>query len=189
MLTFNPDGILNGANDITIVGTYAYICCDAGLVVVRIDDPKKPEGDRRPRRAVPEASVARCRRSSATPSSATRRASRCSTSPTWRSPGRSSRMKLPDAHNIYLARTYAYVAAGKNGLVILDIENPDQPQDRPGLQRRRLHQRPARREAGHHLRQRVRLPGRRQERHARRAADRRRTRRATTASARGRRRS
>ena len=30
---------------------------------------------------------------------------------------------MPDAHNIYLARTYAYVAAGKQGLVILDIEN------------------------------------------------------------------
>ena len=34
---------------------------------------------------------------------------------------------LEDAHNIYLARTYAYVAAGKNGLVILDIEKPDAP--------------------------------------------------------------
>jgi len=29
------------------------------------------------------------------------------------------------AHSIYLARTYAYVAAGKKGLVILDIENPE----------------------------------------------------------------
>ena len=30
-LTFNPGGILCGARAITIVGTYAYICCDAGL--------------------------------------------------------------------------------------------------------------------------------------------------------------
>ena len=42
-LTFNPDGLLCGANAITIVGTYAYICCDAGLVVVDLDDPKKPK--------------------------------------------------------------------------------------------------------------------------------------------------
>ena len=42
-LTFNPDGILCGAEAITIVGTYAYICCDAGLVVLRLDDPKKPK--------------------------------------------------------------------------------------------------------------------------------------------------
>ncbi len=28
-LTFNPNGLLNGAESITIVGTYAYICCEA----------------------------------------------------------------------------------------------------------------------------------------------------------------
>jgi hypothetical protein len=36
-------------------------------------------------------------------------------------------LPLHDARNIYLARTYAYVAAGKEGLVILDIERPAQP--------------------------------------------------------------
>ena len=77
---------------------------------------------------------------------------------------------MADAHSIYLARTYAYVAAGAHGLVILDIEKPGRAQDRSGLQRRRLHQRPARREARHHLCQRVCLPGRRQERLARGAA-------------------
>ena len=41
-LTFNPDGILKGAKGITIVGTYAYISCDAGLVVVALEDPKHP---------------------------------------------------------------------------------------------------------------------------------------------------
>ena len=50
-MTFNPDGILNGAKAITIVGTYAYICCDAGLVVVSLDDPKQPVGHGGARRA------------------------------------------------------------------------------------------------------------------------------------------
>ena len=36
-------------------------------------------------------------------------------------------LPMREAHNIYVARTYAYVAAGKQGLVILDIENPTQP--------------------------------------------------------------
>jgi hypothetical protein len=36
-------------------------------------------------------------------------------------------MDLPEAHSIYLARTYAYVAAGSRGLVVLDIEKPEQP--------------------------------------------------------------
>ena len=32
-----------------------------------------------------------------------------------------------DAHNLYLARTYAYVAAGHDGLAIVDIEKPEKP--------------------------------------------------------------
>lgn len=34
---------------------------------------------------------------------------------------------MRDARGIYLARTYAYVAAGRDGLVILDIERPAEP--------------------------------------------------------------
>src|SRR5206468_6183162 len=40
---FNPDGILNGAVNLTIAGTYAYILADRGLVIVSIDDPLKPK--------------------------------------------------------------------------------------------------------------------------------------------------
>jgi len=36
-------------------------------------------------------------------------------------------LDLPEAHNIYLARTYAYVAGGEAGLIILDITNPERP--------------------------------------------------------------
>ncbi len=41
--TFNPDGILNGAVYIRIAGTFAYVLCDHGLVVVDINDPKCPK--------------------------------------------------------------------------------------------------------------------------------------------------
>jgi LVIVD repeat len=34
---------------------------------------------------------------------------------------------LADAHRIHIARTYAYVAGGREGLVIVDIENPEKP--------------------------------------------------------------
>src|SRR3546814_7158962 len=34
---------------------------------------------------------------------------------------------LADARRLYIARTYAYVAAGREGLVILDVKNPAQP--------------------------------------------------------------
>jgi hypothetical protein len=34
---------------------------------------------------------------------------------------------LADARRVYVARTYAYVAAGKDGLAIIDVERPDMP--------------------------------------------------------------
>src|ERR1700694_2030432 len=34
---------------------------------------------------------------------------------------------LVDARNVYVARTYAYVSAGKQGLAIVDVEKPDAP--------------------------------------------------------------
>src|SRR4029077_5384995 len=41
-LAFNPDGILNGARRITIAGTFAYMLCDRGLIVVDLDNRLKP---------------------------------------------------------------------------------------------------------------------------------------------------
>src|SRR5258706_12312789 len=39
---FNPDGVLNGANNIVIAGTNAYITTDRELVIVNINDPLHP---------------------------------------------------------------------------------------------------------------------------------------------------
>jgi hypothetical protein len=36
-------------------------------------------------------------------------------------------VEIADARSIYLVRTYAYVAAGKQGLAIVDIEQPERP--------------------------------------------------------------
>jgi hypothetical protein len=125
-VTFNPEGILNGAKTISIVGTYAYIGCDAGLVVVSIDDPKKPCVTA----VLGEPNVHHPRSIAAQ----FRYAYVCDdkgvlvldiTDPAHPKP--TSRMLLPDARSVYLARTYAYVAGGKNGLIILDIENPEKP--------------------------------------------------------------
>jgi len=37
-------------------------------------------------------------------------------------------VQIEDARNIYVARTYAYISAGKQGLAIVDIERPERPQ-------------------------------------------------------------
>ena len=39
----------------------------------------------------------------------------------------SATVPLSEAQDIYVARTYAYVAAGKQGLVIIDVERPEAP--------------------------------------------------------------
>ena len=36
-------------------------------------------------------------------------------------------MPLSDARDVYVARTYAYVANGKQGIAIIDVEQPEQP--------------------------------------------------------------
>src|SRR5205807_9764711 len=38
-----------------------------------------------------------------------------------------AKLPMEDARNIYLARTYAYVAAGKQGVAIVDVERPERP--------------------------------------------------------------
>ena len=34
---------------------------------------------------------------------------------------------IAEARDVYVARTYAYVAAGKQGLAIVDVEHPEHP--------------------------------------------------------------
>jgi len=125
-VTFNPKGLLKGARALTIVGSYAYICCDAGLAVVSLDDPKNPvletivgepfiQGARAVQVQFRYAFV--CDSGGVKVLDVTNLAR----------PEPVTELSLTDARNIYLARTYAYVAAGKQGLVILDIEKPRQP--------------------------------------------------------------
>jgi hypothetical protein len=125
-LTYNPGGILRGARAITIVGTYAYISCDAGLVVVALEDPKNPSvtavlGE--PFLKNPRALQAQFCYAFACDAEGIKVLDICDLA----HPKPVSVLPLRDARSIYLARTYAYVAAGVDGLVILDIEQPGRP--------------------------------------------------------------
>ena len=42
-LTYNPNGVLNGANNIVIAGNFAYITTDKELVIVNLSNPLQPE--------------------------------------------------------------------------------------------------------------------------------------------------
>jgi hypothetical protein len=125
-LTFNPHGLLNGARAMTFVGTLGYVLCDAGLVVIDFDDPKHPTI-----KSVVDRTLLKDPRSLACQFRYCFVADREGvkvfdiTDPTR--PQAVSQLRIDDIHSIYLARTYAYLAAGKHGLVILDIENPERP--------------------------------------------------------------
>jgi len=125
-VTFNPDGILDGAENVTIVGPYAYVCCKKGLVVVSLDNPKEPKVTavidekfiKHPKAVQVQFRYAYvCDEEGIKILDVTNLAK----------PVPVSKIRLEHAHNIYLARTYAYVAAGKRGLVILDITNAAEP--------------------------------------------------------------
>ena len=122
---WNPGGVLAGARHITLAGEVAYITADKGLVVVDLADPDTPK-----LAAVRELRDAR--------------ASAMQFRYLWVSDADGVKLfdvtslhnpvavaegtvPLADARRIYIARTYAYVAAKGDGLVILDVENPRRP--------------------------------------------------------------
>ncbi|MHA7819763.1 MAG: LVIVD repeat-containing protein [Erythrobacter sp.] len=154
---FNPDGVLNGARHITLAGDYAYITADAGLVVVylpqdRDDDPatshyaeeceiyaRNEDGEKEA-----ENSCLAPRVTAVLPLTDAR-ASAVQFRYLWVTDAEGLKVfdvtdlanpvavpeasrSIADARKIYVARTYAYVAAKSQGLMIFDVENPRNPQ-------------------------------------------------------------
>ncbi|QFT78676.1 LVIVD repeat protein [Erythrobacter sp. THAF29] len=122
---WNPDGVLDGARHVHLAGEVAYIAADRGLVVVDLADPKSPK----------VAAVRQLRDA---------RASAIQFRYLWVSDAEGVKLfdvtdlrnpvavpegtvPLADARRIYVARTYAYVAAKGDGLVIIDVTRPRAP--------------------------------------------------------------
>lgn len=132
---FNPDGILNGARKVSVFGNYAWVSCDAGIVIVKLGEPDQdlsqvgdflagikvvkvlPAGDWLKHPGAVEMQF--------------RYAFVCDSDgikvldvTDMENPQPVSHLHMHEPHNMYLARTYAYVAGGHDGLVIVDISNP-----------------------------------------------------------------
>lgn len=125
-VTFNPDGILCGAESVTIAGTFAYVCCDAGLVVVSLEDPTHPRVTSVLGYEVlehPKSIQVQFRYGFVCDEHGVQVLDVTDLS----QPRHVATLELQDAHSVYLARQYAYVAAGHTGLVIVDIRNPEHP--------------------------------------------------------------
>jgi hypothetical protein len=123
--TFNPGGALNGARHITLAGHYAYITAKAGLVVVDLDNPLKPKLVTTVPMNDARASAMQFRYLWVTDSEGVKLFDVTDMKKPTAVP--SGTVPLADARKLYLARTYAYVAAKGEGLVIINITKPGAP--------------------------------------------------------------
>ncbi len=127
-LAFNPNGILTGAQRITIAGTYAYILTDKSLIVVDLDNPLAPRITATigaPELDHPRGIAVQFRYAFVVDRYGLKTLDVTDLAhPKMTEKGR---VALDDARNVYVARTYAYIAAGKNGIGIVDVENPEAP--------------------------------------------------------------
>jgi len=127
-VTFNPNGQLTGAVNLTIAGTHAYVLCPRGLVVVDLNNPLQPQivaevGE--PSLRNPRAVTVIFRYAFLVDDEGMKVVD--ITFPNRPRAIPSAIVPVAEAHDIYVARTYAYIAAGKQGVVIVDVERPESP--------------------------------------------------------------
>jgi hypothetical protein len=131
-VTFNPSGVLTDANNITIAGTHAIITTDREVVFVNINDPLRPFVEKRigpPFVKHPRSVAVQFRYAFAVDDEGLKV---IDITPLNDKPDDvrvvdNAFVPVPDAKDVYVARTYAYVAAGKEGVAIIDIEKPESP--------------------------------------------------------------
>ena len=122
---FNPDGVLSGANNITIAGTYAYITTHSALVIVDLRNPLAPRLVTGISLREPRAVAVQFRYGFVVDKDGLKVVD--VTVPEQAHLVEGAFVPLDDALDVYVARTYAYVANGKHGIVIVDVEQPERP--------------------------------------------------------------
>jgi hypothetical protein len=124
-LTWNENGILNGARYLTVAGTHVYVAADIGVVELDLNDPLHPKV----MAVIPikdaEGLVVQFRYLFVSGRSGFDVVD--ITQPTRPVIVPTGHLPLVDGHKLYVARTYAYVANGKAGLAIIDVERPEHP--------------------------------------------------------------
>ncbi|MGB0513298.1 MAG: LVIVD repeat-containing protein, partial [Wenzhouxiangellaceae bacterium] len=122
-LTWNDDGLLDGARHVTMAGNHAYVTADRGIVTLDLSEPLSP----RVISVIPltgaRASTLQFRYLFVVDGSGLSVVD--VTDPARPKRVEGSAIALEHAHNVYVSRTYAYVAAGRDGLVIVDVSNPE----------------------------------------------------------------
>jgi len=122
-LTWNENGILKGARHIAIAGNTFYVSADAGIVALDMHDPLKPKTLAIVAVAEPRAVQVQFRYLFAT----TKDGLHVIDITDSGTPRDIAHVELRDAHKLHVARTYAYVADGADGIAIIDVTKPDAP--------------------------------------------------------------
>ena len=126
--TFNPGGQLAGAVNLAVAGETVYVCARDGLFVISISDPLEPKLLGKigaPQINTPQAVAVQFRYAFVCDADGVKVVD--VTNPAKATFVEGATVSLGEAQDIYVARTYAYVAAGSQGMVILDVEVPTAP--------------------------------------------------------------
>jgi hypothetical protein len=121
-LTWNPNGVLNGARHITIGGSIVYVTTPTAVVIVSIENPLAPKLLASVPMTDPRATALQFRYLFVTDARGLETID--VTHPEAPSLLPDNVIPIADARRVYVARTYAYVAAGAEGLIIVNAEVP-----------------------------------------------------------------
>ncbi len=124
-LTWNEGGILTGARAITLAGARAFIATTNSLVIIDLDEPLQPKVLATVPMNHPTGIAVQFRYAFVTAADGFHVVDITHIDKAHEIVH--AHIALPDARGLYVARTYAYVAGGSQGLVIVDIERPEQP--------------------------------------------------------------
>jgi hypothetical protein len=122
---FNPGGVLNDANNITIAGNHAYITTSRGLAIVNINDPLNPQLVKEIAMKNPRSIAIQFRYGFVVDDEGLKVLD--VTVPEEANLVEGAVVPLAGARDVYVARTYAYVANGKEGIAIINVEQPETP--------------------------------------------------------------
>jgi len=124
-LTWNPEGLLDGARYAHFAGHILYISADRGIVVVDLDRPLEPRVLSVIALPGARASMLQFRYLFVVDPEGLKVVD--VTNPSEPRIVAGAAISLRDARRVFVARTYAYVAAGAEGLAIVDVERPEKP--------------------------------------------------------------
>src|SRR3546814_258329 len=117
-LTWNEGNVLAGARHVTLAGSIAYVTTDAGLVVLDLTVPLEPKVTAQLPLTDARASAIQFRYLWVTDAEGVKLFDVTDMAQPVAVPA--GTVRLADARKIYLARTYMYVAAKADGLVIVE---------------------------------------------------------------------